>query len=186
MVIPLIVLAIGAVIAGYINWPSNTLGQFLGQSPSYILGNQVATAAGLPKVDAENFGLERSHLEWSGLAMGGIVSIIGILIAFVLHLRDRGLATRLAQRLGPIVGLVENKFYVDEIYQALIVVPLWVFGRAMAFGDWMIDKFVDLVAFLPGFGGLAFKVTVQRGYLQGYATAMLFGIMVILLILFLR
>jgi NADH-quinone oxidoreductase subunit L len=186
MMIPLIVLAIGAVLAGYINWPGNTLGRFLGQSPSYILGNQVALAAGMPKVDAVNFGLEPAHLEWGGLVLGGIVSVIGILIAFALHLRDRGLATRLAERLGPIVSLVENKFYVDEIYQALIVVPLWIVGKATDVIDWLIDKTVELIGFSPQFGGLALKLTVQRGYLQGYATAMLFGIMVILLILFLR
>ena len=186
MMVPLIVLAIGAVLAGYFNWPGNTLGRFLGQSPSYILGNQVAAMSGMPKVDAESFGLEPARVEWSGLIMGGVVSIVGILIAFALHLRDRGLATRLAERLGPIVGVVENKFYVDEIYQALIVGPLWVFSRAMAFADWTIDKIVDLVGLVPQFSGFALKLTVQRGYLQGYATAMLFGIMVILLILFLR
>ncbi|HEY2587995.1 MAG TPA: NADH-quinone oxidoreductase subunit L [Tepidisphaeraceae bacterium] len=185
MIIPLIVLAIGAVIAGYINWPSNTLGRFLGQSPSYILGNQVAVAAGLPKVDAENFGLEPSHVEWGGLVMGGIVSILGIGIAWILHLRDRGLAAKLAQRLGPIAGLVENKFYVDEIYHALLVVPLWMIGKATDVIDWLVDQTVDLVGLAPRAAGVSLKRTIQRGYLQGYATAMLFGITVILLILFL-
>ena len=83
--------------------------------------------------------------------------------------------------------LVENKFYVDEIYDALIIEPLWMFGRALyAFDRWIVDGVINALGWAPQLTGFTLKLTVQRGYLQGYATAMLFGIMVILIILFVR
>jgi hypothetical protein len=42
-----------------------------------------------------------------------------------------------------------------------------------------------LVGFVPQLSGFVLKLTVQRGYLQGYAAAMLFGVVAILLIVFL-
>ena len=46
------------------------------------------------------------------------------------------------------------------------------------------DKAVAIVSGLPQVGGFALKLTTQRGYLQGYAVAMLFGIAVILIVVF--
>ena len=49
----------------------------------------------------------------------------------------------------------------------------------------VIDGIVAVVAYLPQLGGWSLKLTIQRGYLQGYAAAMLFGVAIILLIIFL-
>jgi hypothetical protein len=54
----------------------------------------------------------------------------------------------------------------------------------------MIDRFVvdgvvAFVTFVPQVLALMLKQTTQRGYLQGYAVSMLFGIAVILLLIFL-
>jgi NADH-quinone oxidoreductase subunit L len=187
MMIPLIVLAIGAVLAGYLNFPGGGLGRFLGQSPSFILGHQVAVASGLPGVSAENFGLKESPVEWGGLVLGGAISILGIALAYLMHLRDRGMADRFARALGGIVNIVENKFYVDEIYQACIIEPLRFLGKVLFGIDrFIVDGIVNAFGWIPQLAGFSLKLTVQRGYLQGYATAMLFGLMVILLLIFLR
>src|SRR5690606_23003883 len=45
MMLPLFVLAIGAVLVGYLNWPSHQLGHFLGQSPSFQQSLVVAERA---------------------------------------------------------------------------------------------------------------------------------------------
>ena len=49
----------------------------------------------------------------------------------------------------------------------------------------VVDGLVNLVSYVPVVGGFALKLTTQRGYLQGYAVTMLFGIAVILLVVFL-
>jgi len=74
----------------------------------------------------------------------------GISLAFFLHLQNRSLADRLARALGPVTTLVENKFYMDEIYQACIVEPLRMLGRVLYNIDrFLVDGLVNLAGFLP-------------------------------------
>ena len=48
----------------------------------------------------------------------------------------------------------------------------------------VVDGLVWLVGFIPQASGFTLKLTTQRGYLQGYAGAMAFGILIILLVVF--
>jgi NADH-quinone oxidoreductase subunit L len=189
MMIPLIVLAVGALFAGWLNFPerANSLGGFLAQSPSYVLGYEVATR-NLGEIDAGRFGLEATgKIDWGGLITGGVISILGIGVAFYLHLLNRGLAQKLAESIPVLAKLIENKFYVDEFYQATIVEPLRNLGRVFFWIDtYLVDGLVNLLGWIPQLVGFALKLTVQRGYLQGYATTMLFGVMVVLLLIFLH
>jgi NADH-quinone oxidoreductase subunit L len=74
---------------------------------------------------------------------------------------------------------------VDEIYDAVIVRPLWRVGQVFyAIDRIVIEGLVWMVGFIPQLFGFTLKLTTQRGYLQGYASAMAFGILVILLIVF--
>ena len=190
MIVPLIVLAIGALLAGWLNFPERerSLGGFLAQSPSFVLGYEVARTH-MADIDAGRFGIPEATAAgtpWGSLVLGGVLSIAGIALAFVLHLQNRPLADRLARALGSLTTVVENKFYVDEIYQACIVEPLRMLGRLLYNIDrFLVDGLVNLIGFLPQVPGYSLKLTVQRGYLQGYATAMLLGIVVILVIVFL-
>ena len=191
MMIPLIVLSIGAVLAGYLNVPGGNLGHFLGQSPSFILGHQVAVAQGLPGANdesfGEGFGFKAPGAEWGGWILGAAIFGLGIALAYLMQLRDRGLADRVARALDGLVTVVENKFYVDEIYQACIIEPLRFLGKVLFGIDrFIVDGIVNMFGWIPQLAGFSLKLTVQRGYLQGYATAMLFGLMVILLLIFLR
>jgi len=194
MMIPLIVLAIGAVFAGYLNWPEreHSLGAFLAKSPSFILGDIVAARDPMPGFTPHGFGLESpgataQPLFTSTMILGGLVAITGILLALLLHWWNRGLADQLARALDGVVTLVENKFYVDEIYQAGVIEPLRMCGRILyGFDRFVVDGLVNLCGWIPQLFGFGLKLTIQRGYLQGYATTMLFGVMVILVIIFLR
>jgi NADH-quinone oxidoreductase subunit L len=97
------------------------------------------------------------------------------------------LADKLAESIPVLPKLIENKFYVDEIYQAAIVEPLWSLGRFLyAIDRYVVDGLVNMFGWIPQLIGFALKLTIQRGYLQGYATTMLFGVMVVLLLIFLH
>ena len=62
---------------------------------------------------------------------------------------------------------------------------LWITGRMFRLIDEMIvDGLVAIAGFVPQFSGFALKLSMQRGYLQGYAAAMLLGMAVILLLIF--
>jgi NADH-quinone oxidoreductase subunit L len=196
MIAPLAVLAIGALLAGVLNLPTSPdgighkLGHFLGQSPSFTLGYFKAEQV-MPGVDPVAFGQppapeHEHHFPLIGLLVGGLIAIAGILVAYVMHLKDRPRAERIAASAPGITRLLEAKYWVDEIYHNGIVEPLRGLGRAMFAADkWVIDLVVSGIAMVPQAAGFALKLSTQRGYLQGYAVTMLLGIAVILLIVFL-
>jgi NADH-quinone oxidoreductase subunit L len=102
-----------------------------------------------------------------------------------MHLKFRQKSERLAAEFAPITRMLEAKYWVDEIYQAAIVEPLRELGRLFfAIDRFVIDGIVGLMALVPQLSGFALKLSTQRGYLQGYAVTMLFGIAAILLIVF--
>src|SRR5206468_11668114 len=129
------VLAVGAIFAGYLNFPERerSLGGFLGYSASFIHGYASASSRGAG-AGAQRFGVHdpRSVEPDSGatevMALSAFIAIVGIALAYALHLRDRARSERLAAGLAPLTRLLEAKYWVDEIYQAVIVEPLWMLG----------------------------------------------------------
>jgi len=190
MIAPLIVLAIGAVLAGYINWPSRhaSFGDFLGQSPSLKQGYDVAKAS-YGEIDGSALGQRITGAEAEApftpiMGISAFVAIAGIFLAYELHLKNRAKAEDLAQSAQPFTAIVQGKFFVDEIYQGLIVEPLRTLGSKLDGFDKFIDVMVALVGNILQIFGYLLKLTMQRGYLQGYAAAMLLGIVAILLFFF--
>jgi NADH:ubiquinone oxidoreductase subunit 5 (subunit L)/multisubunit Na+/H+ antiporter MnhA subunit len=189
MMLPLAVLAIGAIGAGFLNWPGGGLSHFLGKSPSFELIHKVSVATyGAQNVDPVPMGQpsnEPHTLFNMVMLVSFIVAALGIFTAYVFHLRDRARADRLAAGMPGVTSLLDRKFWVDEVYQGGVVEPLRNFGR----GLWMADRFgidglVAAISLMPQAGGWVLKLGVQRGSLQGYAAAMLFGVVVILVLVF--
>jgi NADH-quinone oxidoreductase subunit L len=190
MMFPLILLAIGAALGGLFMY-REALANFLGLSPSLALGLEVARHAKIAGLDHAKFGIEFEGAAHSsaigGMLMGTLAFLAGISLAYLMHLKDRPMADRVANAFGPLTRIVEHKFYVDEIYQACIIEPLRTSGKIFfAFDRFIVDGIINMLGWIPQLTGFTLKLTVQRGYLQGYATTMLFGIMVILVIIFLR
>ncbi|MDB5172050.1 MAG: nuoL [Phycisphaerales bacterium] len=193
MILPLVVLAVGACLAGGLNF-GERLGHFLGESPSLIRTYEKAKLvyAGTTAISAASFGQEATggkapETEYSLMAISAVVSLAGIGLAYLLHLKSRLTGERIAAGLSPLTHILEAKYWVDEIYQAMIIEPLRSLGRWL----WGIDRFivdglVNAVGAVPQIGGFLLKLTIQRGYLQGYAAAMLFGVAIILFLIFLH
>ena len=197
MILPLVLLAIGAIGAGYLNYPARAhdLGDFLGRSPSMQMAYQVA--ARHHEVNPKPFGQEdhrglstlekqqEETLHSQMMILSAIISAAGIGLAYMMHLHNRSLAENLARKFPRITRLVENKYYVDEIYQAVVVESLRKLGRVFfAFDRLVIDGIVWTIGFVPQCGGLILKISSQRGELQGYAATMLLGVVIILIIMF--
>jgi NADH-quinone oxidoreductase subunit L len=186
MVVPLIILAIGAVLAGVINLPfgqMDWLSQFLSHSPSLWLGYGIAAQSG---ATGEGFGFASPEsVPWFGLILGFAISAAGIGVAWFFHLRDRAAAKRLAENLAPVVDILDHKYWVDELYQNAIVEPLRAVGRMLSVVDRLVvDGTINLISWVPQVGGFFLRLTVQSGYLQRYAAAMILGLVVILWFLF--
>jgi NADH-quinone oxidoreductase subunit L len=195
MLAPLIALAIGAVCIGWIVIRSGQISAFLGHSPSFSMAYDMAKLrfdnAGGPRVNPEMFGQpvaaadSEPLIPWSML-QGAAVSLAGLGLAYLLHLKERASAEKLAASLRPLTGILEAKYWVDELYNFFIVQPLKHIARVFfAIDRAVVDGAVWAISFVPQLAGFALKLTTQRGYLQGYAATMLFGVLAILLLVFL-
>src|SRR5262249_4287962 len=138
MALVLIVLAIGSIVAGFVGIPhalggGNRIEAFLEPSfeahaqapdnPEFQVGQGTP---GTPRLEGR---VERAHeadtqteLLLMGVSTG--VAIAGIVLASYFWLRNRAAATRVARSAAPVYTLLLNKYYVDEIYDALIVQPI--------------------------------------------------------------
>jgi NADH-quinone oxidoreductase subunit L len=111
------------------------------------------------------------------LVVGAGVALAGITIAWVCYIRRPGLAMEIAARVPFLHRLFVNRWYFDELYDALFVRPVETFGR---FGRYVVER-----GFVQGLlvGGATRLVaagtniarTVQSGYLRSYAALMLVG-----------
>jgi NADH-quinone oxidoreductase subunit L len=204
MIMPLVLLAIGAVIAGGALVYHHSLADFLGQSPSFsgayetLQANapknrqyppmhfgQHAVQEDLAKADPD-FVRAQDKLHTTVMAASSLIAALGVWFAYLMHLKDRSAAERVAQQHPGVVSALEHKYWFDEIYSNAIVEPLRKLGDLFfAMDRVIVDGIVFLISFAPQASGFALKLTTQRGYLQGYAVTMLFGIAVILLVVFL-
>ena len=180
MLLPLIILAFLSVAGGWIGVPqalggSNHFQHFL--DPVFVATNDPENAL---NADQISHSLER------GLAAISLATAAaGFLIAWLFYFRKPGTAAALAQRVKPIYGLVANKFYVDEIYQAVFVTGLLGFTRIFLYGlgDRVgIDgagKFASWIAM--DFGEVARRV--QSGNLRSYAGWLALGAAVVMAVM---
>ncbi|MFQ5813411.1 MAG: NADH-quinone oxidoreductase subunit L [Anaerolineae bacterium] len=164
MTIPLTVLAVLAIIGGLIGIPH--LSAIEGFLEPVFASHETAHASGI--------------LEWVLMALSGVVAIVAIILAQYMYLVNPGVPGRLSERYASLYKLLSNKYYVDEIYGAIIVKP---FMRLSAFvksvlEDEVVDGTVDRVAF--GVGGASRILRhIQTGYLRSYALAVLMGVVLI-------
>ena len=199
MAIPLIVLAIGSILAGYVGVPhalggSNRIERFLEPSfeahASATHESTAAPAAAEPGVQVTSLQQteeapadehhERTELMLMGISSG--VAIAGILIAIYFWLRNPGAAAAIAARLRPVYVLLYNKYYVDEIYDTLVVQPikqLSIKGLWRGADATLIDGAVNGVGTVVNMTSGALR-RLQTGSVRTYAAAVFVGVVLML------
>ncbi|MEM1424595.1 MAG: hypothetical protein AAGH64_11415, partial [Planctomycetota bacterium] len=128
--------------------------------------------------------------------VSAVVGLIGIFTAAFLHgpkgpaglfLGNRTEAARsradgLLRLMGPVPVWAQNKWYVDEFYNAVVRVPLLVASHIFHLIDKaLVDGAVNLTGGLPRTLARYIRPT-QSGVLQGYAAGMAIGLALILLV----
>ena len=156
MVGPLVVLAGGAILAGYAGKIPFTHFDWLGN----FLSSVIVAVPG----HEEHAGHHELGLEAILVAASIAAAAAGLLLAWRLWGRGRGTSADegMARRSPRLYRLVENKYYVDEIYDRLVVRPL----RATARFCW---KVIDSVFIDGGLHVLAF-ITELAGDLGRFST----------------
>jgi len=110
-----------------------------------------------------------------------VVSLGSIVLAYRIYVRDPRMADRIARQFAGIRRLLMNKYYVDELYNAVVVRPL------LAWSNWLwrvwdtlvIDQAVNGAARTVEANGSWLRLW-QTGNVQSYALSFLLGAMVIL------
>ncbi|MEO6153788.1 MAG: NADH-quinone oxidoreductase subunit L [Croceibacterium sp.] len=163
MLVPLFVLALGAVFAGFLFHA-----QFL--ENEHFWNGAVAFNEHLMHAMHEVPAL----VKWSAT----IAMLLGLLIAWNNYIRDPSIPHQVATQLGPVYRFLYNKWYFDELYNFLFVRPAFWLGRQLwQRGDQgIIDRFgPDGAAWVVAKGSVVAK-RVQSGYLTSYALIMLLGL----------
>jgi NADH-quinone oxidoreductase subunit L len=117
------------------------------------------------------------------VAVSVAASLVGILLAYLLYVAKPGMAGRIAERLGVVYRLVYTKYFVDEIYGAVVVTPV-VEGSTRLLWRGMDAAVIDgtvngIGARARGIGGVL--RLLQSGNIRSYAAWVVAGSVLVLL-----
>ena len=129
--------------------------------------------------------VQHHHLDHATeyMLMGTIVglTIVMIVIAYVVYVSKKTVPVAESEKLGMAHNTVYNKYFVDEIYIAIVVKPLyWLSETFDAVIERLgIDRLVNGVGGSVVWGGKTFRL-LQNGGIGFYIFAMVIGILVLL------
>jgi NADH-quinone oxidoreductase subunit L len=157
-------------------------GETAGAEVAVATGPVSATGAapkGAIYMGADNHVIHEAHLVPKWVKVSPFVAmVLGFLLAFQFYIRRPDLPGKLARQQAPLYQFLLNKWYFDEIYDAVFVRPAkWLGGFLWKRGDGdVIDGSINGVAMgiIPFFTRLAGRA--QSGYIFHYAFAMFLGI----------
>ena len=174
---PLVILALLSIFGGWFALPSfwggpDYFSNFL--APVFSGGESAATEAAAHALE----------LPLAGVAV--LTALIGFSIAFWLYISRPGKAEALAKSMSGAYNTLLNKYYVDELYAAVVVNPLmWVSTNVL----W---KFVDVAGIDGTVNGIASSATslgdtvrhTQSGNTRSYAVWVVIGALVVIAVIF--
>jgi NADH-quinone oxidoreductase subunit L len=166
MLVPLFVLAIGAIFAG---WALH--GWFIGEDWKHFWAGSIFN--GPHNEIVENLEKVPGWVEAAPLVVG----VAGIALAYYMYMLSPLTPIRLAEKFGGIYRFLLNKWYFDELYDAILVQPMIRVSRALwQTGDaTIIDGIPNGLAWLAG-GSSRQIVKIQSGSVAIYAFSMLIGV----------
>ena len=167
MTIPLVILAIGSIFAGYVGVKLGMVdagGGFWNGSIFVLADNN--TLAAVDDVPV-----------WA-VMLPTLVALAGIALAYMMYMAAPEAPRLLAERVRPLYLFVLNKWYFDELYDALFVRPANYIGRGLwRSGDGALIDGVGPDGIAAAALILARRASrLQTGYLYHYAFAMLIGV----------
>jgi len=189
MTVPLMVLAVLAVVGGWVGVPP-VLGEYLGGIPNsfeHWLAPVFGHAAAGAGAAAEGGAHHSAALEFALMGGSVAVALCGIALAYYLYRVRPNKPAEIAAKVPGIYDVVLNKYYIDEIYDAAVVnrivngsVWLW-----QAFDAAFLDGIVNGIAAIVRGAGDGVR-RAQTGVVGSYAFSLLLGAVLIVGYLFLK
>jgi len=174
MLVPLIILALGAIFAGIL-----FKDLFIGHETSYeFWSSSIKFLAPLSK----------DHPPIWFMFLTPVLVIISIPLAFYLFIKNKKIVDTIVESNKPLYLFLKNKWYFDELYDYIFVKP----SKKIGYFLWkkidvsIIDKFgPDGISDLIKYFSLK-AVKFQSGYIYQYAFVMLIGFSILLTLLLVK
>jgi NADH-quinone oxidoreductase subunit L len=169
MTVPLMILAVCALLVGLIFGPTKLFEHHLQQTPGLHA----------PEGEAEH------AFDWMTAGVGTLAGVLGLGLAAIIYLKPVPAEKRLAGSRNPLYLASLHKFYVDELYVRVIVWPT----RFLALTAEFLDKFlidtviIGTISSTPRVFGRYILGRAQNGLIQNYAWWTSLGVGVVLLLL---
>lgn len=160
MTVPLVILAVLSVVAGFVNTP--------------LMGNIFGRYITAPNA---------SHYQPSTTIMvvSSLIALAGIFLAWLIYQKQLIDHEALKERFSGTYKVLYNKYYIDEFYALLVKYCVDGTAKAMEWFDLkVVNGAVNGLAYLTGRSGEGLKYT-QNGQVQTYAVYMYAGIVVLLI-----
>ncbi len=162
MIIPLIILAVGAILSGYL-----FKDLFIGNNTNYWQDSILF----LDYIKLENIPL------WI-ILLTPILIILAIPISYHLFIKDKSILDGVKASNTPLYNFLLNKWYIDEIYEFVFINPLkkigiffWKKGDQNTIDRFGPDGISKVIKFISNKA-----VQFQTGYIYDYAFVMLIGL----------
>jgi NADH-quinone oxidoreductase subunit L len=180
MLVPLMILAVLSIVGGWLAAPAfwggpDYFAKFL--EPVFAQGSAGESGAAEAAAHA---------LETPLAIVAVITALIGLGIAYWLYIRQPGKPAELAKSMKGVYTTLLNKYYVDELYAAVVVKPLlWLSTKVLwqTVDVQMIDGAVNGIA--RGTTEVGDNVRhAQSGNTRSYAVWVIIGALVVIAIIF--
>jgi NADH-quinone oxidoreductase subunit L len=179
MLAPLVILAVLSTIGGWFALPA------IFQGSDYFSNFLAPVFGGRESLEAASeVAAHQLELILAGVAVAS--ALIGLGVAYWLYRKKPGKADELAKSMKPIYTTLLNKYYVDELYAAVVVRPLvWISTNVL----W---KTADVAGIDGAVNGIAAGTTAigdgvrhtQSGNTRSYAVWVVIGAIVIIAVIF--
>lgn len=180
MTLPLIVLGILSIFAGWIGVP-HVIGHVIGDFPNFWEHWLKYSIKGPTLAPAD------AALEWSLMGTSVTLAVVSSFIAYHFYVKAPEKPKQIVNKIKGLYNLVDNKYFVDEFYASTIIHPLVNLSKNIWFylDVNVIDKSTYFVTDIVRGGGSLVR-SLQNGNLQQYAMYVALGVVVALSFILLR
>jgi len=168
MTIPLILISIGAIFSGWLGIPES-------------LGGGANFQKFLEQVVYHHEVEITDHtLEYGLMVLSVVAGLIGILLAYLIYVKNPRLETLLSSNFKRLYKFLYNKWYFDELYHYVFVVPTFFLARTfvnLIVDTFVIDQTVDGSAkATTSFGSLLQRI--HKGIINYYLWGIMLGLII--------
>ncbi len=137
--------------------------------PTHLFGDYLQKTMGLtPELE--------HHLHWGVMIMSSMIAIAGIGFAWMFYVASPAIPAAIANTMKPLYVLSQGKFFLDEIFTGLIVMPLIGIAKLATLVDkYLIDGIVDTVGKVPKALSIIPR-QLHGGVVSSYAGVMWVGV----------